>query len=177
MRSWFSKSVPHQDSTDLPLYKRRTCFMREADRAMFDCLQQVAGQAYHIFTKVKLSALVEPQAESGNRVHQLHWIKVHRQTVDFLLCRRHDMEPMVALSLFPKMEYARRGLAAQDVTDVVLRDIGLPKLNFPERSRYDPEELKKKLKIALAECEGQSSSGRGKGRRSPNGASYTTAPN
>lgn len=173
MKSWFSRQAPHQDSTDLPLYRRRAGFMREADRTMFECLQKVAGQAYHIFPKVKLSQLVEPQAESGNRVHQLHWIKVHRQTIDFLLCRRHDMEPMVALCILPKTEYARRGLAAQDVTDVVLRDIGLPKITFPERGQYDPDDLKKKLRIALAERQSQSASGDGNQAGSP---TYTPAP-
>jgi hypothetical protein len=156
MKSWFRKPHAHQDTTDLPLYKRRACFMREADHALFDCLQQVAGQAYHIFVKVKLSELVEPQVESGNRVHQLHWIKVHRQTIDFLLCRRHDRVPMVAVCVLPKTEYAKRGVSAQDVTDVVLRDIGLPKLTLLEKKRYDPEDLKKKLKVAMAESQDQS---------------------
>lgn len=150
MKSWFSKS-PHQDSTDLPLYKRRGLFMREVDRTLFESLRQVLGQAYHVFVKVKLSELVEPQVESGNRVHQLHWIKVHRQTVDFLICRRHDMAPLVAIRLFPKTEYARRGLSPHDIIDTVLRDIGLPSLTLTERKTYDPDDLKKKLRIAMAE--------------------------
>jgi len=103
MKSWFSKPA-HQDTTDLPLYRRRAHFFREADSAMFDCLQKAVGQAYHVFVKVKLSELVEPQVETGNRVHQLHWIKVHRQTVDFLICRKHDLEPLVAIRLLPKAE-------------------------------------------------------------------------
>lgn len=150
MRSWFRKSA-HQDSTDLPLYKRRGSFLRESDRALFDCLQHVLGQAYHVFVKVKLSELVEPVVESGNRVHQLHWIKVHRQTIDFLICRKHDKAPLVALRLLPKMEFARRGLAAHDVIDTVLRDIALPCITLSERTSYDPEDLKKKLKVAMAE--------------------------
>lgn len=175
MRSWFSKSAPHQDSTDLPLYKRRARFMREADLALLDCLQQVVGQAYYIFPKVKLSELVEPQTESGNRVHQLHWIKVHRQTIDFLLCRRHDMEPMVAVCALPKAEYARRGLSAQDVVDVVLRDIGLPKLTLPEKSKYDPDDLKKKLRVALAEHQDQNTPA--DGRAPPANPTRTPVPN
>lgn len=152
MKHWFSKPA-HHDSTDLPLYKRRGHFLRDADRAMFDALRQALGQAYHVFAKVKLSELVEPQSESGNRVHQLHWIKVHRQTIDFLVCRRHDLEPLVAIRVLPKAEYARRGLAAQDVMDTVLRDIGFPKVTLVEKKSYDPEDLKKKLKIALAESQ------------------------
>lgn len=154
MRSWFSKPV-HQDSTDLPLYKRRGYFMRDADRALFDALEQVLGGAYHVFVKVKLSELVEPQTESGNRIHQLHWIKVHRQTIDFLICRRHDMQPLLAIRLLSKTDYARHGVTAHDVIDTVLRDIGFPKLTLVEKKRYDPEDLKKKLRIALAESQGQ----------------------
>lgn len=150
MRSWFRKPA-HQDSTDLPLYKRRPRFLRESDHALFDCLQRVLGQAYHVFVKVKLSELVEPVVESGNRVHQLHWIKVHRQTIDFLICRQHDKAPLVALRVLPKMEFARRGIAAHDIIDTVLRDIGLPCVTLPERKSYDPEDLKKRLKIAMAE--------------------------
>lgn len=152
MRSWFGKSA-HQDSTDLPLYKRRDSFLRESDRALFDCLQGVLGRAYHVFVKVKLSELVEPVVESGNRIHQLHWIKVHRQTIDFLICRKHDKAPLVALRLVPKMEFARRGLAAHDVIDTVLRDIGLPCITLSERRSYDPDDLKKKLRIAMAESQ------------------------
>lgn len=173
MKSWFSKPA-HQDSTDLPLYKRRSRFLREVDRALFDCLHKVLGQAYHVFVKVKLSELVEPQTESGNRVHQLHWIKVHRQTVNFLVCRRHDMEPLVAVRLLPKTEYVRRGLAAQDTIDTVLRDIGLPCLTLTEKKTFDPEDLKKKLKIAMAEGQHQDPASTGSGR---NDSSHPTVPN
>jgi hypothetical protein len=150
MKSWFSKPA-HQDSTDLPLYKRRGRFLGEAERALFDCLQRVLGQAYHVFVKVKLSDLVEPQVESGNRVHQLHWIKVHRQTIDFLICRKHDMAPLVAIRVLPRTDYARRGISSHDVIDTVLRDIGLPRITLSEKKRYDPDDLKKKLKVAMAE--------------------------
>lgn len=162
MRSWFSKPA-HQDSTDLPLYKRRGRFLREADRALFDCLQRVLGQAYHVFVKVKLSELVEPRVETGNRVHQLHWIKVHRQTVDFLICRKHDMAPLVAIRVLPKADYARRGLSAHDVIDTVLRDIGLPRITLAERKSYDPEDLKKKLRIAMAESQDTAAGNGGRG--------------
>jgi len=166
MKTWFSKP-PHQDTTDLPLYQRRTCFLRESDRTVFSALQQVLGQAYHVFAKVKLSELVEPQVESGNRIHQLHWIKVHRQTVDFLICRRHDMEPLVAIRVFPKAEYARRGLSAYDTVDTVLRDIGLPKISLVEKKHYDPEDLKKRIKIAMAETQGHGSSPGKHGQTNP----------
>jgi len=150
MRSWFSKPT-HRDSTDLPLYKRRAHFLRDSERVLLEALQQVVGQAYQILAKVKLSELVEPQVESGNRVHQMHWIKVHRQCVDLLICRRRDMEPMIAVRLLNKTEYARRGLTAYDIIDIVLRDIGLPRLTLVEKKSYDAESLKKKLKIAMAE--------------------------
>jgi len=166
MRSWFSKPS-HKDSTDLPLYKRRAEFLRETDRALFEALQQVGGNAYQIFAKVKLSQLVEPQVESGNRVHQMHWIKVHRQCIDFLVCRRHDMEPLVAVRLLPKTEYAKRGLASYDVIDVVLRDIGLPKLTLVEKKSYDVDGLKKKLKIAMAENQPRETPGERKADKYP----------
>lgn len=173
MKSWFSKS-PHQDSTDLPLYQRRGQFLGKTHLTLFDALRNVVGQAYHVFVKVKLSELVEPQVESGNRVHQLHWIKVHRQTIDFLICRRHDMEPLVAVRVFPKTEYARRGLSAYDVIDTVLRDIGLPKINLVEKNRYDETDLKKKLKIAMAETQEQGTQSENRGR---SGASGPASPN
>lgn len=172
MRSWFSKPA-HQDSTDLPLYKRRRCFLRESDRALFDCLQRVLGQAYHVFVKVKLSELVEPQVETGNRVHQLHWIKVHRQTIDFLICRKHDMAPLVAIRLLSKKEYAQRGLSAHDVMDSVLRDIGLPRITLTGRKSYDLEDLKKKLKIAMAEYQDPAAAP----GTSDGGCPRTSAPN
>lgn len=154
MKSWFRKSA-HRDSTDLPLYQRRDVFLRETDRAMFETLREVLGEAYHVFVKVKLSDLVEPQVEAGNRVHQLHLIKVHRQTVDFLVCRREDMQPQAAVRLMPRSAYAMRGLAAQDVIDSVLRDIGLPCVTFTEKKSFDPEDLRKRLRVAMAENEPQ----------------------
>ncbi len=173
MKSWFSKPA-HQDSTDLPLYRRRGRFLGEADRTLFDCLQRVLGQAYHIFVKVKLSELVEPQVESGNRVHQLHWIKVHRQTVDFLICRKHDMAPLVAIRLLPRTDYARRGISAHDVIDTVLRDIGLPRITLSEKKRYDPDDLKKKLKVAMAENQDRASPA---GQSGSGDTSQSTVPN
>lgn len=150
MRSWFRKPL-HKDSTDLPLYRRRERFLGRSEQALFDCLQEVLGGGYHVFVKVKLSSLVAPQVHSGNRVHQLHWITVHRQTLDFLVCRKHDMTPRVAIRMRSNGGHTRRGLRAGDVTDSVLRDIGLPRLSISAKRHYDPEALKKRLRAAMAE--------------------------
>lgn len=149
MRTWFNKPA-HNDTTDLPLYKRRRDeFMGDAHISLYRALCNIAGQAYHVFPKVKLSELVEPEVETGNRVHQLHWIKVHSQTVDFLVCRKHDMEPLVAVRIFSKSEYAKRGFSSPDVVDTVLSDISLAKVVVAEKKNYDPNDLKQKLKAAL----------------------------
>jgi len=57
--------------------------------------------------------------------------------------------------------------------DVVLRDIGLPKLTVVEQKTYDPDSLRKKLRMAMAENQGRETppGGRGGGSSVGSGAS------
>jgi hypothetical protein len=49
----------------------------------------------------------------------------------------------------------------------VLRDIGLPKISLVEKKHYDPEDLKKRIKIAMAETQGHGSSPGKHGQTNP----------
>lgn len=84
------------------------------------------------------------------------------------------MAPLVAIRVLPKSDYARRGISAHDVIDTVLRDIGLPRITLSEKKRYDPDDLKKKLKVAMAENQDRSSAA---GESGPGDTPQNTAPN
>ncbi len=146
----FQKKPVHYDTTDLPLYRRRLPFLSDNQRALWRALHQVAGREFAVLARVKLFDLVESDGPGENRNYQLHWIKVHQQSVDFLLCRARDMEPLLAIRQVTAAESARRSFSGPDVVDSVLRDIGLPQLHVKPRDRYDPLGLKKKIVLMLS---------------------------
>ena len=133
----------------MPLYKRRPHFMEENESALYKALMRAVDRDLYVLPKVKLFSLVEPQVPGSNRHSQLHWIKGHQQIVDFVLCRKKNMEPVIAIRQMSLVEDLQRPIKGPDMIDTVLRDIALPTLYVRAANKYDAVSLRKRLRLVF----------------------------
>ena len=97
------------------------------------------------------------ERDGSNRNYQLHWIKVHQQEIDFLLCRPVDMDPVMAIRITSDAESAARRFTGPDVLDTVLKDIGLACMGLRAQTTYDPLDLRKRIQRVMQTAEARSS--------------------
>ena len=130
--------------------------MQDHEVALYRALVKAAGRECCVLPKVKLFSLVEPQQPGSDRESQLHWIRGQQQLVDFVLCARADMEPVIAVRQLTTAQDLRRPVHGPDLLDTVLSDIGLPVLHMRVRHDYAAEQVRKRLNLVLGRHAAQS---------------------
>jgi hypothetical protein len=134
-----NKGTPSEKSEDLP-YVLKQYLMSKAERSFFGVLEQVTDSSkYHIFPQVSLGNLVD--VEKGTRPYQTHRNRVDRKSVDFVLCDRSALSPVLAVEL-DDASHERKDRQERDAfVDRVLAKAGLPLLHVRAQAAYDPKQL------------------------------------
>lgn len=134
-----NKGTPSEKSEDLPYVLKRN-LMSPAERSFFGVLEQVTDSSkYYLFPQVSLGNLVD--VEKGTRPYQTHRNRVDRKSVDFVLCDRSTLSPVLAVEL-DDASHERKDRQERDAfVDGVLAKVGLPLLHVRAQAAYDPKQL------------------------------------
>jgi len=125
-------------ATAAPLpYKRKDWLLSKAERSFFGVLQQaVGGQGgeYLIFAKIRVADLLwMPKGTEGRRSH---FNKIQAKHIDFVLCDRESVKPLLAIEL-DDSSHGRASRQSRDTfVDEALRAAGLPLLRVPAKAGY-----------------------------------------
>jgi Protein of unknown function (DUF2726) len=103
-------------------------------------LEQVTDSSkYYLFPQVSLGNLVD--VEKGTRPYQTHRNRVDRKSLDFVLCDRSTLSPVLAIEL-DDSSHGREDRRERDAfVDGVLAKAGLPLLHIRAQAAYDPKQL------------------------------------
>lgn len=133
-------------------YRRKDYLLTKAERAFFEVLQGCAGGDFLIFAKVRLADLVwipggtESRMSFQNRIHSKH--------IDFVLCSRDAVRPVLAIELDDSSHERESRRARDEFVDATLNAAGLLFLRVPVRARYDAAELRTLIRSQTAEHSG-----------------------
>lgn len=130
-------------------YRGKKYLLTKAEVAFFNVLHPIVDKHMHLFAMVRLADLVyiargtEKRRSFQNRVNQKH--------VDFVLCKRGDLKPVLAIEL-DDSSHQRPDRQERDIfLEDVLEQAKLPLLRVPVRANYDVAELKRQIKLALSD--------------------------
>src|SRR5664280_750564 len=134
-----NKGTSSEKSENLP-YVLKGCLMFKVERLFFGVLEQVTDSSkYYLFPQVSLGNLVD--VEKGTRPYQTHRNRVDRKSVDFVLCDRSTLSPVLAVEL-DDASHERKDRQERDAfVDEVLAKVGLPLLHVRAQAAYDPKQL------------------------------------
>jgi hypothetical protein len=79
------------------LYSRKKNFISPSEKEFFKMLVEVAGDRYHVFPQIHLSALFNN--ETKGKYCKLAFQIINRRSVDFVLCDKLTLEPVYAVEL------------------------------------------------------------------------------
>jgi len=118
-----NKGASSEKSEDLP-YVLKRYLMSKAERSFFGVLEQVTDSSkYYLFPQVSLGNLVD--VEKGTGSYQTFHNKVDRKSVDFVLCDRSALSPVLAVEL-DDVSHERKDRQERDAfVDGVLAKVGL----------------------------------------------------
>jgi hypothetical protein len=131
---------------ELP-YRRKDYLLSQAERAFFVALQQAVGREYVLFAKVRLLDLV--WLPKGTESRQGHMNRVQSKHVDFVVCSRDVLRPLVAIELDDRSHDADDRRQRDVFVDIALRAAGLPLVRFPCRANYDVQEVASRIAGAI----------------------------
>jgi len=138
----------HQSANKrIPHLQRAKFLLTPQQQAFYAALSRVIGPRSVVFPRVNLSHLVEHPGDDPT--YQIHWRRVCRRWLDFVICDPLSMSPVLAIKLESRPERKRRNLGGLDVLEDTLKSARVPLLRLPLADEYNPAEVVEKLKWVL----------------------------
>ncbi len=140
-----SEGIWSPPTADAPLFPflRRKYFFSAAERSFYEVLRRAAGEQIHVFAKVRLADVVYVARGTGS--WQTHFNRIQSKHIDFLLCDRQRMAPLVAIELDDSSHDANARASRDQIVDAVCKAARLPIIRITAQRAYTPESLKKIL--------------------------------
>jgi hypothetical protein len=135
-----SKSEPK-----LP-YRKKEYLLTKAERAFYEVLQQCISDDHVVFSKVRLLDLV--CLPKGTENAQSFQNRVQSKHVDFVVCSRSTLTPILVLELNDRSHERTKTRERDSLVEQVFTSAGLPLLMISARATYDTRELTEQIQRA-----------------------------
>ena len=128
-------------------YRRVDSLLTDAERSFYGVLVRVVDRDIAVFPKVRFADLLWLPPNTGDR--RAHLNRVASKHIDFVLCHRRSLAPLLAIELDDSSHRARDRRRRDAFVDRVLRAAGLPLPRVPARRSYAPAELAELVRRSL----------------------------
>ena len=122
-----------------PPYRRRDYLLSTAERSFYAVLCNVLDGQLLVFAKVRLADLVYMPKGTANR--QAHFNRIQSKHVDFVLCTRDKLSPVLVIELDDASHEEESRRDRDTFVDAALTAAGLPILHITAQRAYVPAEL------------------------------------
>ncbi len=129
-------------------YRKKDYLLTKAERSFYEVLCRSLDGQTSVFAKVRLLDLV--WLPKGTEKAQSHRNRVQSKHVDFVVCDRAALKPILVIELDDASHDAEDRQARDLLVDRVLAGAGLPILHVRAQQAYAPAELKGQIDAAIA---------------------------
>jgi len=130
--------------SQIPYLKKEHLF-NETEKSFYKTMNQILQVSnYCVFVKVPLLDLLVLPRSTGNWV--THWNRVKSKHLDFVVCDKEELTPLVAISL----ETGSSDKAEDVFLQQVLEHIKMPYIKVEARETYDAGEITRQLGQVLS---------------------------
>lgn len=131
--------VASQAKQELP-YRRKDYLFTRAERSFFGVLEQALAGQYLIFAKVRLADLL--YLPKGTESRQRHQNRVQSKHVDFVLCSRDQVKPLLVIELDDSSHERSDRRERDSFVKQALAAARLPIMNVRVQQSYNPQGLR-----------------------------------
>lgn len=131
-----------------PFRKKQQLFT-QVEHTFINLLEQAIGSEFRIVSRVRLNDLLAVRESSNKRQARQALVRAGSKQLDFVLCRRDDMTPVLAIDLVHKQ--GKDGYKTQRDWFVsgALDAAGIPHARFKVKSGYSVYEVKECVETKL----------------------------
>lgn len=130
-------------------YEKKKFFLTRAEREFYGVLTQVVGNEYEIFAQVHLSSVLDEKINGQDwRAARAH---INRKSVDFLLCNKQYLNPLLAIELDDKSHERLDRIERDSVVEGILKQAGLPLLRIANNGGFDPAAISNQIREVLGQ--------------------------
>ncbi len=115
-------------------YKREPSLFSAAERSFFGVLEELLGEEYRVFGKVRIADLIMPADGAGR---QAAFNRIVGKHVDFVICQANDLSVIGVIELDDKSHRQNNRLKRDMFVDGAFRSAGIPIVHFPARAAYN----------------------------------------
>jgi hypothetical protein len=120
-------------------YRKKDYLFTAAERSFYEVLCGVVDGQLHVFPKIRLADLVWMPKGTANQ--QAHRNRIQSKHVDFVLCDREKIAPVLVIELDDSSHEAEERRERDSFVDSALFAAGLPIFHIPARKAYVPADL------------------------------------
>ncbi len=135
-------------ASTMPPYRKRPYLFSKAERSFYEVLLRAAPAETKLFTKVRMADLIQVRPDARNRRGFQN--KINCKHVDFVLCTRDTLSPVLAIELDDRSHRQPDRQARDQFVDQAFAAAGLPLLRIPAQYGYTASELQKMIREKLA---------------------------
>lgn len=134
------KNNKHKKRVELK-YNTVNSFMNKSEKEFFNILHNTVQDQYHVFSKVRLLDILTIQ-KGLSRSHR-QTLKNYTQSkhVDFLLCDKVTMKPMIAMELDGKSHLRQDRKDRDKFVDQVFKSANMRIIHVPVAREYNIAEI------------------------------------
>lgn len=120
-------------------YIKKNYFFNQSEREFYYILNDILGDKYLLFSKVRMSDLLYLPKYMHNSYHYLN--KIQSKHIDFLICEKQNIKPLLAIELDGNSHLRDDRIERDEFVDEIFKDADLPILHIKVSNRYDKSYL------------------------------------
>ena len=129
-------------------FRKKDYLLTKAERSFYEVLCQAVDSGLAVFAKIRLLDLL--WLPKGVENAQSHRNRVQSKHVDFVLCDRAALKPVLVIELDDASHERESRQARDSFVDDVLAAAGLPVLRVRARQGYVTSEIRRQIDSAMS---------------------------
>jgi len=128
-------------------YTKKKYLISRAEHEFYTALVSAVGNDFYIFAQVHLPTLIDHKIKGQSWQGALSHIS--RKSVDFVLCDKSYISPVLAIELDDKSHLSEERQERDGEVERILSEAGMPLLRIENHGSFDPNNLASSIKQKL----------------------------
>lgn len=128
-------------------YQKKNYLLSVAEKLFYTTLRQAVNDEFYIFPQINLDKIIF--VEKGTGKYLSYYRKMNQYSVDFLLCDKNSISPVLAIELDDSSHDTEKRQNRDQFVNQALQAAGIKVLRIPCKSGYDVAELINQVKAKM----------------------------
>ncbi|MDD2388898.1 MAG: DUF2726 domain-containing protein [Desulfobacterales bacterium] len=126
-------------------YVKRSALFTPAERSFLKVIDQIVGDDYRVFGKVRLADIIQTESNRSGSQWQTAFNKISGKHVDFVVCDKNTLAVLGAVELDDRSHNLSHRKKRDEFVDQALSSAEIPILHVRTASKYSIQTIKRQM--------------------------------